>query len=475
LTVDLVTRVDAIGAARQLRSGFGGFALLLPPEATSMNQTYRRAKRTTAGIEVSARLSGFVLLAFLGTAAHAEGADPVSARAKAAGQLFVQNCVQCHGQDGRGGPARPTMPDIPDFTNATWQRGHTDPQLVVSVLEGKGRLMPAWWGRLSDVQAADLVAYVRMFGPARAVATETAPSEYSAQFEKLRQQWDELQQQVQALPAPTTAPAVTGGAGRFFGQNCAGCHTIGGGALTGPDLKNVTQRRDRAWLVNLLLDPKSVIHSGDPYALELLAKARGIIMPNIFGMTRERADAMLDFIETQSKMDKSWFSELPISDRPLTAEDAARGRETFAGRAPLTNGGPSCMGCHTAGDVEGGQLGPDLTKVYERVGGRTALTARLWTPVTPTMLPVYQQHPLQDEEVLGLVAYLETTAREGVEHGGAPPVNLLLLGLGGAVVGVIGVNFLWGNRSTRQGWPNGESDVVSTEKLGSDQYFDERP
>ncbi len=341
------------------------------------------------------------------------------------------------------------MPDIPDFTNATWHRGHTDAQLVVSILEGKGRQMPTWWGRVNDQQAADLVAYVRMFGPTRVAATGSAPSDYSNQFEQLRQQWEELQQQVRALPPVQPTVTVTSGAGRFFGQNCAGCHTIGGGALTGPDLKNVTQRRDRTWLVNLLLDPKSVIHSGDPYALQLLAKARGVIMPNIFGMTRERAETMLGFLESQSQLDKSWFSDLPVSDRPFTADDVARGRDLFAGRIPLTNGGPACIACHTAYGVEGGNLGPELTKVYERVGGRTALTARLWTPVTPTMLPVYQQHSLQDEEVLPLVAYLENTAREGVEHGAAPSMKFLLFGLGGTVVGLGAVSAFLGHRFSR--------------------------
>jgi mono/diheme cytochrome c family protein len=378
---------------------------------------------------------------------RAPGSDQLPARAKAAGQLFVQNCVQCHGADGRGGPARPTMPDIPDFTNATWHRGHTDAQLVVSVLEGKGRLMPAWWGRVNDRQAADLVAYVRMFGPTRVAATEKPSSDYANQFEQLRQQWEELQQQVQALPPVQPTVTVTSGAGRFFGQNCAGCHTIGGGALTGPDLKNVTQRRDRAWLTNLLLDPKSVIHSGDPYALQLLAKARGVIMPNIFGMSRERAETMIDFIESQSKLDKSWFSDLPVSDRPFTADDVARGRDLFAGRIPLTNGGPACMACHTADGVEGGKLGPELTKVYERVGGRSPLTARLWTVVTPTMHPIYQQHSLQDEEVLPLVAYLENTAREGVERSAAPSMRFLLLAVGGTVVGLCAVSTLWGRFS----------------------------
>ena len=35
----------------------------------------------------------------------------------------------------------------------------------------------------------------------------------------------------------------------IFQQQCAACHTIGGGTLVGPDLQDVTSRRDREWLV----------------------------------------------------------------------------------------------------------------------------------------------------------------------------------------------------------------------------------
>src|SRR5690348_8888300 len=35
----------------------------------------------------------------------------------------------------------------------------------------------------------------------------------------------------------------------FYKKNCAACHSIGGGAMVGPDLAGVQQRRDRAWLV----------------------------------------------------------------------------------------------------------------------------------------------------------------------------------------------------------------------------------
>ena len=71
----------------------------------------------------------------------------------------------------------------------------------------------------------------------------------------------------------------------FFRQNCTSCHTIGGGRLTGPDLKDVALRKDRGWLVRYLIDPKGMIDSGDPYAVNLLKENRGVVMPTIAGMT----------------------------------------------------------------------------------------------------------------------------------------------------------------------------------------------
>ena len=47
--------------------------------------------------------------------------------------------------------------------------------------------------------------------------------------------------------APTIAPAQD--TPDYFRQNCMNCHTIGGGRLTGPDLKDVAQRRDTEWLI----------------------------------------------------------------------------------------------------------------------------------------------------------------------------------------------------------------------------------
>jgi mono/diheme cytochrome c family protein len=147
---------------------------------------------------------------------------------------------------------------------------------------------------------------------------------------------------------------------------------------------------------------------------------------------------------------------LPIPDRPFTPDDVARGRELFLGQRSLANGGPACISCHAASEsgwVEGGRLGPNLTKAYERLGGRTALSAHLLEPTTPTMRPIYRQHGLESEEALSLVAYLEQADRKGVEETSSLPVRFLLLGLGGSVLGLVTVSSLWGSRSRPPGRP----------------------
>ncbi len=117
--------------------------------------------------------------------------------------LYRESCLSCHGNDGRGTLLRPTMPTIPDFTNTAWQKQVTTPQLVVSILDGKGTFMPASRGRITPDQAQDLAAYVRAFGPAQMPTTETSATDFEKRFRELESQWNELERQLNQLPNPT--------------------------------------------------------------------------------------------------------------------------------------------------------------------------------------------------------------------------------------------------------------------------------
>jgi mono/diheme cytochrome c family protein len=140
------------------------------------------------------------------TPAPAPAREDVAVRMRAATVIFRQYCLSCHGIDGRGSEMKPAMPAIPDFTGRAWQEGVRDPQLVVSILDGKGTLMPSFRGRVTDDQARDLAAYVRAFGPARPPTPEQPATDFEQRYRELQSQWDELERQLRELPKPPPKP-----------------------------------------------------------------------------------------------------------------------------------------------------------------------------------------------------------------------------------------------------------------------------
>lgn len=234
-----------------------------------------------------------------------------------------------------------------------------------------------------------------------------------------------------------------------FRLNCTSCHTIGGGRLVGPDLQNVVERKDRAWLARFIVDPASVLASGDAYALKLKNEARGVLMPTVSGMTIDRAMNLLDLIEAESQLEKSQFAGIQVSDRPFTPQDVDIGRDIFLGLQRLSGGGAPCVSCHSVngiGVLAGGKLGPDLNAVFERLNGRKGLATWLSAPATPTMQSVYKDHPLDAEEILPLVAFFSDRALAPPESGQAATLIFILLGLAGTAAALVMFDAVWKKR-----------------------------
>lgn len=236
----------------------------------------------------------------------------------------------------------------------------------------------------------------------------------------------------------------------FYRKNCLSCHTIGGRRLVGPDLKDVTQRKDREWLLRFLEDPKAVIDSGDPYAQQIVKESHGFVMPAINGLDRARGEALLNLIEAESKLEKSDFAgKRAGAELPFTAADVTHGKEIVVGARALANGGPACISCHTLrdlGSLGGGRLGPDLTNTYQKMGGRRNLSAWLSSPPTPIMQSVYKAHALKQDEILPLVAYLESTSKAGTEAHPNARLDFFLMGLGGGLIGLVILDSFWRKR-----------------------------
>jgi mono/diheme cytochrome c family protein len=253
-----------------------------------------------------------------------------------------------------------------------------------------------------------------------------------------------------ALIYPLTARAQQDPAA-FFKQNCAACHTIGGGKLLGPDLKGVTEKKDHEWLEKWLLDPQAVIDSGDAYALKLKKEYNDMVMPAGPGLTPQMAESLLNFIAAESGKTSGARPTSATQEVPFTAAQVAEGRALFLGRERFTNSGAACVSCHAVksvgGALGGGQLGPDLTKVYQRLNGRKGLEAWLATPASPTMKPIFNKHPLKPAEVSVLTAFFEQTSKEsGAEKAGVYRLRFILLGLVGATIGLVVLGLIWRRR-----------------------------
>ncbi len=123
----------------------------------------------------------------------------LGARIRTGSVIFSQFCLVCHGPDGTGRLVRSAMPPIPDFTNSQWQLEKKDSELLLSILEGKGTLMPPNNMRVTRDQARDLVAFIRSFGPARPIEESISDTEFDRSVRRLQAQFQELESELKKL------------------------------------------------------------------------------------------------------------------------------------------------------------------------------------------------------------------------------------------------------------------------------------
>lgn len=232
----------------------------------------------------------------------------------------------------------------------------------------------------------------------------------------------------------------------YYNTNCKACHTIGGGKLIGPDLLGVHNRADRDWLINWIVDPAGVLASGDAYAQQILKEANNVPMIKSPGINAELAEDLLDYI--QSKIDSGDIDAAYV-EPVFTDEDLEKGGHLFMGRTQLTEGGAPCVSCHTVnsiGGLGGGKLGVNLTDAYNRLGLSRGLTTWLKAPPTETMKPVFEDHPLSENEILELTAFLKHEFEQSGTQLFAASANLFLYGFLGVILMFVLIGMIWSNR-----------------------------
>ena len=79
-------------------------------------------------------------------------------------QLYQKYCHVCHGIEGDGEGIMTELMGISpmDHTNPNETNSLNNEELVSSILDGKGRFMPAWRDILSQSDVEALVSYIRL-------------------------------------------------------------------------------------------------------------------------------------------------------------------------------------------------------------------------------------------------------------------------------------------------------------------------
>jgi cytochrome c oxidase cbb3-type subunit III len=80
--------------------------------------------------------------------------------AAAGKKIFDDNCVACHGKDGKGNQEM----GAPNLTDQIWLYGSDQATIVETITNGRAGVMPAWTGRLDPVTIKALTVYVHSLG-----------------------------------------------------------------------------------------------------------------------------------------------------------------------------------------------------------------------------------------------------------------------------------------------------------------------
>ncbi len=229
----------------------------------------------------------------------------------------------------------------------------------------------------------------------------------------------------------------------IFEQKCAACHTVGGGDGIGPDLVDVTMRRDADWLTRWISAPDQMLAEGDPTATELLEQFNNIPMPNLL-LTDVDVVSLIAYLGSSASGAPAEGDQEP--EAASIEGDPIVGKNLFTGSDRLENGGPACRTCHSAtgigadaGVLGRGALGPDLTGVFGKLGqGMIAM------PQTGTMAPIFSEKPLTLEEKNHLLAFFR--AAGATERSTKTIWELVGLALAGVAVVAVVTQLIWRRR-----------------------------
>lgn len=274
-----------------------------------------------------------------------------------------------------------------------------------------------------------------------------------------------------AVSLYTTNVVAQDGEGTFK-KTCAVCHSIGGGKLVGPDLKDVHTKRKEEWLLKFIKGSQSFIQSGDADAKAIFDEFK-MVMPDQ-NLSDAEIKSVIAYIGAQSggAVATTTTEVAPVATEEKKAANPdliKKGKALYEGSIAFTNGGASCISCHNVNYPDlltGGTLAKDLTSSFSRLGGGAGVSGILTSPPFPAMTSAFKNNPLTAEEVEAVVAFLEDAdAKAAKAVATKSTMDPLIVGgiVGfGAVMTII--IFMWRNRkikSTKHNYHNRQAESIN--------------
>lgn len=231
------------------------------------------------------------------------------------------------------------------------------------------------------------------------------------------------------LPFKPKCPAQTSEdkQAKLFVSKCTGCHTVGGGDLSGPDLIKASK-----------------LPHGE------LIKAIKRMEERVGPMEEEEIKGHVQFLKSKDVKERIHLeSERKSRVEQVAPEepDETQGAEYFHGTKPFSNGGTACIACHLVSGSKGfggGTLGPSLYKISEKFSKRN-LASGIQDPKWKIMRDIYKTHPITKQEAIHLTAYLFSQDDSETKDSG---LFFLLAGFGGCLISFGIVAFFYRNRLT---------------------------
>jgi len=188
-----------------------------------------------------------------------------------------------------------------------------------------------------------------------------------------------------AAALSSSSPQVLAGEATF-NKTCVACHSVGAGDRTGPDLKDVSKRREKAWLVKWLKDPAGMSQN-DPTGKELFAKFKNVPMPPP-NLDDKGIDEVLTYIDYQST--KAPAAPAPVAK--MSDADFDKAKSIYFNR---------CAGCH--GTLRAGATGPNITPEKTTKLGTDTIKGIL-TNGTPGGMPAWGKEGILGPDEIALMA-----------------------------------------------------------------------